>query len=294
MAETLRLRSRGDEVRRLQVNLNAAIGARYGRLAADGVFGQATKTAVERYQRDFRLKSVDGVVGPETRAALATRVITIEGAMSRLMTPPLVLTMPRLPPFLGAPPTAPLQLPPLQPAPIVTRPSPFLLQLQPAFGLTPAPFLSRSPGPPGPAPGTVVAGQIAMGLVYRTASEGPHWEFGVVGQPSVNSTNTASDPRYSLQVQGSVSYADPFSKGRFHTSLFGQVIFLQNFSPGSSVLAAQIGGQISVDIIADRWSLFSQAALAGAWTLHDPNGPAGALSFGPAFTLLGTTIQWGL
>ena len=83
MPEVLRQGSRGEEVRRLQKNLNAAIGRRYGTIAADGIFGPRTKQAVERYQKDFRLKSVDGIVGPETRNALATRVLIIEGTMSR-------------------------------------------------------------------------------------------------------------------------------------------------------------------------------------------------------------------
>ena len=307
MPEVLRQGNRGEEVRRLQKNLNAAIGRKYGTIAADGIFGPRTKQAVERYQKDFRLKSVDGIVGPETRNALATRVLIIEGTMSRsnsspapnptaqTATPsPVTAPTPAGQTATPAPVSAPT---PIGPQPSTDPPaSPFLLQLQPAFGVTPPPFASRSPAPtpPGPAPATIIAGQLALGSVYRTASDGPHWEFGGAFQPSFNSRNQPTDPRYTLQLQGSVAYADPFSSGRFHTSLFAQVVGLQNFAPASTILGLQFGGQISVDIIADRWSLFSQAALAGQWTLHDSGGPPGLLQFGPQFTVLGTTIQWGL
>jgi peptidoglycan hydrolase-like protein with peptidoglycan-binding domain len=301
MSEVLRQGSRGEEVRRLQRNLNAAIGRRYGTIAADGIFGPRTKQAVERYQKDFQLKSVDGIVGPETRNALATRVLIIEGTMSRSNSSP----SPSPSPSPSASPnpavqtaTAPSVSAPTPVGPQPTSPpeSPFLIQLQPAFGLTPPPFASRSPAPtpPGPAPSTIVAGQLALGIVYRTASDGPHWEFGGAFQPSFNSRNQPTDPRYTLQLQGSVAYADPLSAGRFHTSLFAQVVALQNFAPASTIVGLQFGGQISVDIIADRWSLFSQAALAGQWTLHDSGGPPGLLQFGPQFTVLGTTVQWGL
>jgi hypothetical protein len=133
-----------------------------------------------------------------------------------------------------------------------------------------------------------------MGLVYRTASEGPHWEFGGLLQPSFNSTNSSTDPRYTLQVQGNVAYADPWAAGRFHTQLFAQVVLIQNLLPKSTVAGLQLGGQVSVDIIADRWNLFLQGAAAGTWDLHDDSGnQAGQLLFGPQLTL-GTTIQWGL
>jgi hypothetical protein len=284
MPETLTLGSRGEEIRRLQVNLNAAIGKRYGLLNPDGKFGPLTKTAVEHFQSAFKLKSVDGIVGPETRGALATRVLIIQGTMARDMAPP-----PPAPPSPGPKPSPspPPSSPPSQPP---AKPSPFLLQLMPSFGVTPPPFLSSSPGPTS---STVVAGQLAMGLVYRTASEGPHWEFGGFFQPSFNSTNSSTDPRYTLQVQGNVAYADPWAAGRFHTQLFGQVVLIQNSFPKSTVAGLMFGGQVSADIIADRWNLFFQGAAAGTWDLHDESGnQAGQLLFGPQLTL-GTTIQWG-
>jgi hypothetical protein len=277
MPETLRFGSHGDEVRRLQTNLNAAIGKQYGYLIPDGKFGPLTKTAVERFQKHFKLRYVDGIVGPETRAALATRALIIGGTITRNASP--------TPPKPGPKPTP---VPPFPRPPSPTA-SLFLLQLQPAFALTPPPFL-----PSGQSPTPIASGQLAMGIIYRTASEGPHWEFGGGLQPSFNTKNTSTDPRYSIQLQGSVAYADPWSKDRFHSQLFAQVVFVENFAPSSTILGAQLGGQISVDIIADRWNLFVQGVLAGTWVLHDDSGgQAGEWLLGPQFTL-GSTLSWGL
>lgn len=283
MAEILITGSKGEEVRRLQVNLNAAIGKRYGYLVSDGTFGPRTKAAVEYFQRHFRLRKIDGKVGPVTRAALATRILLLQGQMTRNVSPP---PGPPDPPGPPKPPSPPA------PSPVASAkpPSPFLIQLQPAVGLTPPPFLATGAKPAS----SVMAGQLAMGIVYRTAPEGPHWEFGGAFQPSFNSQNSSTDPRYTLQLQGSVAYADPFGKtDPFHAQLFSQVILLQNLAPSSTAVGVQLGGQLSVDIIDDKWSLFAQGALVGQWTLHDDSGgQTGQLLFGPQFTL-GTTIQWG-
>lgn len=61
----LRRGDRGEAVRDLQAALS---GAGYP-VAVDGAFGPLTQDAVERFQRDAGL-SVDGIVGPRTRAAL--------------------------------------------------------------------------------------------------------------------------------------------------------------------------------------------------------------------------------
>jgi hypothetical protein len=286
MSELLLLGSRGEEVRRLQVNLNAAIGKKHGRIAEDGKFGQHTREAVIFFQQSFRLKKIDGKVGPETRAALAMRVLLIEGEMSRKMSAPTPPPRPSPSPAPNPP------KPPSPPAPTPPTPtaSKWLLQLQPAIGLTPPVFVA-SPSTP---TSSVVSGQLLLGLVYRTATDGPHWEFGFGAQPSFNSTNSVTDPRYTLQAQGSVAFADPFSHGRFHTQVFGQVVAIQNFAPQSNVAGLQLGGQLSVDIVSDRWNLFLQGALAGSWVLHDPSGgQTGLFSLGPVLGL-GTTIQWGL
>ena len=67
----VRMGSRGDAVRQVQVCLNNLAG-RYpaiGRLTADGVFGNATFAAVTAFQTIFGL-TADGVVGPLTWARL--------------------------------------------------------------------------------------------------------------------------------------------------------------------------------------------------------------------------------
>jgi len=304
MAEVLVQGSHGEEVRRLQRNLNAALAKTAvivdGRNVLPletktGIFGSKTKAAVEKFQTDYKLKKVDGKVGDETRRALATRVLIIKGIVTRDASPTLTLRPtppPNLFPKLILPQVPPLQLTPPSLGSKPNRPG-WLFQLQPATGITPAPFVSSSNG----GGGSITTGQVAMGLVYRTKSEGPHWEFGGVFQPSVSTQNSPTDPRYTLQLQGNVAYADPYSKGRFHTALFGQVSLLGNFAPTGLGLAAQLGGQISVDIIEDKWNLFSQAGvqLSGQWTLFDHKGlGAGQLNFGPVFTILGTTIQWDI
>ena len=58
---TLRFGDKGQQIRALQKIL--------GGIKVDGVFGDATKAAVEAYQRQYKL-TVDGVVGPKTWAVL--------------------------------------------------------------------------------------------------------------------------------------------------------------------------------------------------------------------------------
>ena len=289
MAQLLIQGSRGEEVRRLQKNLNAALcnrpvivdGKNIMPLDADGDFGRLTKAAVIAFQSDYKLRKIDGKVGDETRNALATRVLVITGTITRNNQVPPPPPSPR--------PVQPQPTPsPIVP-PVIIPPSPsknWLFQAQPAAGLTPPPWLGSG--------GAIWQGQVALGLVYRTASDGPHWEFGGAFQPSFNSQNSPSDPRYTMQLQGSVNFADPFSRGRFHTALFGQVLLVTNLSPGSFALGGQVGGQISVDIIDDKWNLYSQAGLQllGTWDLNGPS--AGQLTFGPVFTILGTTVQWDI
>lgn len=63
---TLRINSRGDDVKQLQERL-ADLGYTPG--AADGIFGSRTAAAVKAFQADHAL-AVDGIVGPLTWAAL--------------------------------------------------------------------------------------------------------------------------------------------------------------------------------------------------------------------------------
>ena len=74
MAELLLEGSRGEEVRRLQRNLNAALANQVIILdgknilpleTRTGIFGKRTKAAVIQFQRDFKLKLKDGKVGDE-------------------------------------------------------------------------------------------------------------------------------------------------------------------------------------------------------------------------------------
>lgn len=65
-AQTLRVGSRGEQVRTVQTKLKRW-GYYYG--AVDGVFGTQTKQAVEYFQRRNGLR-VDGIVGPQTLKAL--------------------------------------------------------------------------------------------------------------------------------------------------------------------------------------------------------------------------------
>jgi hypothetical protein len=235
MAELLLEGSRGEEVRRLQRNLNAALANQVIILdgknilpleTKTGIFGKRTKAAVIRFQRDFKLKLVDRKVGDDTRKALAMRVLVIEGSISRNPNPSPVAPKPspRRPSVTPVVPTPP------------SGNKHWLFQAQPATGLTPPPFFSTA----GPS-ASVVTGQVSFGIVYRTASEGPHWEFGGAFQPSFNSQNSPTDPRYTLQLQGSVTYADPYSHGRFHTALFGQVMLLTNLAPTSFAGGVQVG-----------------------------------------------------
>ncbi len=64
--DTLRRGARGDDIVVLQHALTRLGYA----LRADGIFGAATETAVRRFQTDRGL-TVDGIVGPATRKALA-------------------------------------------------------------------------------------------------------------------------------------------------------------------------------------------------------------------------------
>jgi hypothetical protein len=179
------------------------------------------------------------------------RVLIIQGEMTRNMSAPTPPPQPSPSPAPNPP------QPPSPPVPTPSRPtdSRWLVQFQPAFGLTPPVFVTTAPPSP-VAPTTIVSAQVLMGLVFRTATHGPHWEFGIGGQPQVNSVGSLTDPRYTLAAQGSVAFADPFSAGAFHTQIFDQTLLIRNFVPGSSFLGNQFGIQLSVDIIEDKWNFF--------------------------------------
>jgi hypothetical protein len=54
-------------VSQLQTELNTILGLN---LSVDGTFGSTTKQAVERFQQEHNIVPVDGIVGPQTKAAL--------------------------------------------------------------------------------------------------------------------------------------------------------------------------------------------------------------------------------
>lgn len=70
--------SKGDEVKRIQVTLNA-LGYNVG--DADGIYGSKTKTGVAKYQSDNGL-SPDGIVGPQTWQLLMGGAIPQAGPAS--------------------------------------------------------------------------------------------------------------------------------------------------------------------------------------------------------------------
>ena len=67
-SSVLKTGSRGENVKTLQRNLNAAIGAG---LSVDGIFGPSCYAAVRSFQSRYGL-SVDGIVGPATQKKLAS------------------------------------------------------------------------------------------------------------------------------------------------------------------------------------------------------------------------------
>jgi hypothetical protein len=67
-SQTLKHGARGEEVKKMQTQLNL-LGYACG--VADGIWGDKTEAAVRAFQRDtFGAAEVDGLVGPRTRAAL--------------------------------------------------------------------------------------------------------------------------------------------------------------------------------------------------------------------------------
>jgi hypothetical protein len=62
----LTIGSRGDAVRALQEDLNQLVGAK---LTVDGVYGRATRQAVEEAQEKLRI-TIDGIAGPQTLGAI--------------------------------------------------------------------------------------------------------------------------------------------------------------------------------------------------------------------------------
>ena len=305
----LKVGSSGDDVLWVQKSLNEALKKQYHHINESGVYDQATKEAVFFFQLHFRLKGIDGEVGDETRAALATRVVVITGTIGRNY---LYQHQPRAPHFgVGK-----LHLDPNlfitngdQVTPRLFIPgsgsgagsssgtgtgtgsssapakSHWLVQAQPQQQVTLPPIVFSDPAH-GPAPGAVSSGVVSLGFVYRTAADGPHGEFGLAKQFLFNSQSTPTDPKYTLELVANATFADPWAKGRFHSALFLQAAGLLNLSPNTGALQITPGAQLSVDIIDDRWNVFVQGTLTNQWNLTN-----GQYALQPGF-ILGSTIQW--
>jgi peptidoglycan DL-endopeptidase CwlO len=99
-AAVLKKGANGGAVYDLQSRL-VALGYNPGEV--DGVYGQASITAVERFQRDFGLEP-DGIVGDETRRAIedaaARSQIVSRGTSARSLIPSIIATSKR---YLGVP-----------------------------------------------------------------------------------------------------------------------------------------------------------------------------------------------
>lgn len=301
----LKVGSQGEDVRRLQASLNAALGKHYTHIAETGVYDESTKNAVIFFQRHFRLKMIDGKAGDEVRGALATRVVVITGTISRNfgyqpraasfgvgklhLDPDLFITngdtvIPRPLKSASGAGTVP-SLATAAAATAATAKSHWLFQAQPQQQVTLPPLVFSDPRH-GPAPGSVSSGVISAGFVYRTAADGPHGEFGLTPQFLFNSRNTTTDPKYSLQLQASATFADPWATGRFHSALFLQAVGVINSAPYSAGVQIAPGAQLSVDIIEDRWNVFVQGTLTNQW-----NFTTGQYALQPGL-VLGSTIQW--
>lgn len=96
-SEDLDVGSEGQQVKQLQAGLNRVFSG-YSKLDVDGIFGVATKSAVTEFQRREKAKTpsitVDGIVGPVTRRALATYgiVLTADGGTPTNPGGPVALT----------------------------------------------------------------------------------------------------------------------------------------------------------------------------------------------------------
>ena len=131
-----------------------------------------------------------------------------------------------------------------------------------------APWVARPRPPEGTPEGQIWSGVISYAMVYRTSSEGPHVELALNPVLAVNSRVLATDPRFSLQVNGQVTFADLWAPWRFHLiSPFITGGVALNMRPGITVGAGfAVGNQVSFDIIRDRLQIYALGGVAGVWT----------------------------
>jgi peptidoglycan hydrolase-like protein with peptidoglycan-binding domain len=276
---TLLRGSTGAEVRSLQHALNARP---YINLIEDGIFGPLTEMAVRNFQRRVHLIE-DGVVGPRTDALLWTRVVFADAILRVPVGNP--------PPVTFVRPTGPTG-PITQGAPAAPSTGAGIVQQVGVGGqIALAPWLLR----PMPAPGTpsapIWSGLISYALVYRTASSGPHVEFALNPQFLVNSRVQTTDPRWGLQLNGQVMFADLVAPGRWHLiSPFLQGSGTLGFGPGPSFGGGfAIGNQVAFDLVPDRLQINLQTGVAAQWAnIGTPNASFSVLGQGA----LGATLQF--
>jgi hypothetical protein len=127
----------GEDIRALQNLLNFHLGAPRTLLVPDGRFGPLTEARVEEFQT-VNLLDVDGIVGPETTAALADVRTLMAGTQIRPTSMPLgPLVLPPVPNFQLTPPLLLQQpTPPFSAPPAPQLPPPQVTPPQTSFALT--------------------------------------------------------------------------------------------------------------------------------------------------------------
>lgn len=272
--------------------LQHALNARpYINIAEDGVFGPQTENAVREFQRRVRLKD-DGIYGPQTDALLWTRVVQADVVhVAPLNTAPNNAVAAK-PAFTArtAQNTPKQSLAPAQP-PAPSNGAGVVQQVSLGGQVALAPWLVRPVLPPGTPTGPIWSGVVSYALVYRTASEGPHVELALNPQFLVNSRVQSSDPRWGMQVNGQVTFADLVAPGRFHlVSPFLQATAAAALAPGASFGAGfAIGNQISFDLIPDRLQINLQGNVGAQWSnIGTSNASFSVIGQGA----VGTTVQF--
>jgi hypothetical protein len=266
-------------VRSLQHALNARP---YIHLTEDGVFGPLTEMAVRNFQRRVHLIE-DGIVGPRTDALLWTRAVFADAILRVPVgnTPPGTFVRPTVStgPIMQGVPAAP------------STGAGIVQQVGVGGQVALAPWLLRPMPAPGTPSGAIWSGLISYALVYRTASQGPHVEFALNPQFLVNSRVQSTDPRWGLQLNGQVMFADLVAPGRWHLiSPFLQGSGALSFGPGPSFGGGfAIGNQVAFDLVPDRLQINLQTGVAAQWAnIGTPNASFSVLGQGA----LGATVQF--